>query len=76
MDRKADAFFWSYRYGARYCVVILDRTRHEWKRVDGGRVKQHWCREYKANTVRALRGMAAPWRLPRNTKSLCLAKIQ
>ena len=28
---QADGFFWSERHGARYCVVILCRTRHEWK---------------------------------------------
>lgn len=75
--RTADAFFWSYRYGARYCVVILDRSRREWMCNDAGdRVWRHWAREYHAATIGDLRRKAAPWKLPRNTGRLCHASVQ
>lgn len=73
--KKPVAFYWSERYGKRYCVVILDRSKREWVRVNGERQWRVWVREYHANTVRELRRMARPYVLGRHVVQNCLAHI-
>lgn len=81
--KQAAGFFWSERYPLRYCVVILDRARHEWRTrfVDRTgkceRIRQLYVRQYEARTVRELRAQAARsgWTLPPNVGALCRAKV-
>jgi hypothetical protein len=71
----ADGFFWSERYGHRYCAVVLDRTRLE----QTGRSRRRYVREYHADSVRELqkRGHADGWNLgpARRIQANCLSKI-
>lgn len=72
--KRADGFFWGNRYADPYCVVILDRARHEWRKNDAGeRVRRCYVREYHAKSIRELRQLAgaAGWVLPRNVRKLC-----
>ncbi len=83
MSKIVDGFFWSERYPHRYFVVILDRTRHEWRtrfvERSGRRecVRQAYTRQYDATTVRELRTKAARggWILPRSTGTLCRRRV-
>jgi hypothetical protein len=77
VKKDADGFFWSEAFGHRYCVVVLHRTRYEWKdNAQGERVRRPIIREYQANTVRELRQKARRWQLPRRVAALCLSSVK
>lgn len=74
----ASGYFWSEAHGHRYCVVVLDITRREWKRNQHGeRYSDAYAREYHANTIAALRRKAARggWSLGPCVRANCLASV-
>ena len=76
--RQVDGFFWFESATHKYCVVVLDRERREWRTNKlGERVQRTVAREYRARTIRDLRQKMARghWVMPRNAKALCLEKV-